>query len=213
MWVHWYEPARGNYIPITVISTSKVWSCYGQWIRRCITNKIHYLTLTPRSRGPRSHKLLPRTIDIMWHMHQLSMMLLHPMVQEKMYLQENTFNYLTLTFGSRSHKMLPSTLYIIRPCSNGVWSYYVKGCRRRCIYKGIQYLTFDLDLGVNEMFPSTLYIMWPIQLQSLKLLPLMVKEEIHLQETWRMDGRILPEVQYTTRNSQNLTPQCMHPRF
>ena len=100
-----------------------------------------------------------------------------------------------------------------------VWSHYVKSLWRRSIYKKIQYLTFDLDLGVKvtrnvvqypqhhvtypapkfknatsnplggdtftrkyiiwsltltlgsqKMFPSTLNIMWPIQLQSLKLL-------------------------------------------
>ena len=46
-------------------------------------------------------------------MHQQSLMLLHPMVKEKIHLQENT--YMTLTLGSRSHKMLPSTLDIMRP--------------------------------------------------------------------------------------------------
>ena len=34
-------------------------------------------------------------------------------------------------------------------CTNRVWSYYVKSFRRRSIYKKIQYLTFDLDLGVK----------------------------------------------------------------
>ena len=105
-------------------------------------------------------------------------------------------------------------------CTYRVLSYYVQSFRR-CIYKKIQYLTFNLDLGVkvtqkvaqyplhhvtypatkfkiassyslggdtftrkyiiwsltltlgsrsHKMLPSTLYIMWPIQLQSLKLL-------------------------------------------
>ena len=46
-------------------------------------------------------------------------------------------------------------------CTYRVWSYYVKSFRRRSIYKKIQYLTFDLDLGVKvtQMLPSTLYIM------------------------------------------------------
>ena len=34
-------------------------------------------------------------------------------------------------------------------CTYRVWSYYVKSFRRRSIYKKIQYLTFDLDLGVK----------------------------------------------------------------
>ena len=37
------------------------------------------------------------------------------------------------------------------------------------------------------MLPSTLYIMWPIQLQSLKLLRQTVKEEIQLQENTIFD--------------------------
>ena len=47
--------------------------------------KIHYLTL-----GSRSHKMLPSTLENMWPMHQQSLKLLHPMVKEKMHLQENT---------------------------------------------------------------------------------------------------------------------------
>ena len=45
----------------------------------------------PRSRGLGSHKVLPSTLHIMCPMHQQSFMLLHPMVKEKMHLQENTF--------------------------------------------------------------------------------------------------------------------------
>ena len=68
----------------------KVWSCYGQWLMRCITKKIYYLTLTQRSRGSRSHIMLTSTLDFMWPMHHQSLILLHPMVKEKMHLQENT---------------------------------------------------------------------------------------------------------------------------
>ena len=42
---------------------------------------------------------------------------------------------------------------------------------------------FDLDLGVDLiLYTSTLYIMWPNQMQSLKLLRLTVKDEMHLQK-------------------------------
>ena len=34
-------------------------------------------------------------------------------------------------------------------CTYRVWSYYIKSFRRRRIYKKIQYLIFDLDLGVK----------------------------------------------------------------
>ena len=74
------------------LCTCKVWSCYGQWLRRCIYKKIHYLTLTSRSR---SHEMLPST-NIMWPMHQQSLMLQCPMDKEKMHLQENTLYDLDL---------------------------------------------------------------------------------------------------------------------
>ena len=68
------------------LCTSKVWCCYIPWFRRrCIYKKIHYLTLVSWS-----HKILPSIIDIMWPMHQQSLMLLHPTVKEKKHLQENT---------------------------------------------------------------------------------------------------------------------------
>ena len=69
------------------LCTCKHWSCYFQWFRRrCIYKKIHYLTLTPRSK---SHKVLPSTLDIMWHMHRQNFKLLFPKFYEEMCLQEN----------------------------------------------------------------------------------------------------------------------------
>ena len=56
---------------------------------------------------------------------------------------------LTLTFWSRSHEMLPSTLYIMWPIQLQSLKLLRKGFKRRCIYKKIQYLTSDLDLGVK----------------------------------------------------------------
>ena len=44
------------------ICTCKVWSCYSQWLRRCIYKKIYSLTLTPKSM---SHKMLPSALYIM----------------------------------------------------------------------------------------------------------------------------------------------------
>ena len=53
-------------------------------------------------------------------------------------------------------------------------------------------LIFTLVSRLHGMFPSTLYIMWPMYLQSLKLLHPKVKE-IQLQEMWwthaQTDGR------------------------
>ena len=209
--------------------------------------------------------MLPSTLDIMWNMHQQSLMLLHPMFKEKMHLQENTLFNLDQDQGQMKHGQYPRHHVIYAPavsccyvprlrsrciykkytiwpwpsgqgqtkccpvpstscdlCTYRVWSYYVKRLRR-CIFKKIQYLTFDLGIKVHrngvqyplhhvtysatkfevvmsnslggytftkkyiiwplamtlgsrshEILPSTLYIMWPVQLQSFKLLRLMV---------------------------------------
>ena len=73
----------------------------------------------------------------------------HPMVKEKMHLQENTL--FDLDLGGQGHKIccpVPSTSCDL--CTYRVFlSYYVKWFRRRSIYKKVQYLTFDLDLGVK----------------------------------------------------------------
>ena len=114
------------------LCTCKVWSCYSQWLRRCITKKIHYLTLTPRLRGSRSHKMLPSTLDIMWPMHKQSLilphpivkekMLLRPMVKEKMHLQEYTLFDL---IWSRSHKCCPVPSTSCDLCTSNVWYCYI----------------------------------------------------------------------------------------
>ena len=56
----------------------------------------------------------------------------------------------------------------------------------------------DLGVKVTWMLPSTLYIMWPVQLQSLKLLRFTVYEEIHLQENtlFYIDLGMLPSTLY-----------------
>ena len=55
------------------------------------------------------------------------------------------------------------------------------------LYKKIHYMTCDPDLGNKvKALPSTHYIMWPMHLQSLKLLHQTVKE-MHLQENTFFD--------------------------
>ena len=147
------------------VCTCKDWSCCGQWLRRCITKKIHYLTLTQWSRGPRSHKMLPSTLDFMWPMHQQRLMLLHPMIKETMHLQENTL------FDLQGHSKccpVPSTSCDL--CTSKVWYGYIPWLRRRCIYKQIHYLTLTFGSRSHEMLPSALYIMWPMHIQSLEFL-------------------------------------------
>ena len=65
-----------------------------------------------------------------------------------MHLQENTL--FDLDLGGQGHKkccQVPPTSCDL--CTYRVLSFYVKRFRRRSIYKKIQYLTFDLDLGVK----------------------------------------------------------------
>ena len=92
--------------------------------------------------------MLPSTLNIKWLMHQQSLILLYTRFKEKMHLQENTL--FDLDLGGQGHKKCcpePSTPCDL--CTYRVLSYYVKRFRRRSIYKKIQYLTFDLDLGVK----------------------------------------------------------------
>ena len=80
-------------------------------------------------------------------MHQQSLILLHTRVKEKMHLQENTVD---LDLGGQGHKKCcPVRSTSCDLCTYRVLSYYVKRFRRRSIYKKIQYLTFDLGLGVK----------------------------------------------------------------
>ena len=81
-------------------------------------------------------------------MHQQSLILLHTRVKEKMHLQENTLFDLDL-WGQDHKKCCPVHSTSGDLCTYRVLSYYVKRFRRRSIYKKIQYLTFDLDIGVK----------------------------------------------------------------
>ena len=137
----------------------------------------------PRSSGSRSHKMLLSTLDIM---HELSLMLLHPMVKDKMHLQENTL--FDLDLGVKviwNVAQCPLHHVIYAPAEFEVTT--SKGLR--CIYKKIHYLTLTLASRSYEMLLSTLDIMHEL---SLMLLHPMVKDKMHLQEnsifgTWPWD--------------------------
>ena len=94
--------------------------------------------------------MLPSTLYIMWPFQLQSLKLLHQKVKEEMHLQENSIFDLWPWPWCQGHTKccpVPST-----PCdlfSYKVWSCYVYLFRRRYIYKKIQHLTFDLDLGVK----------------------------------------------------------------
>ena len=59
-------------------------------------------------------------------------------------------------WGSRSYKMLPSTLHIMWPnCTCKVWSYYIQLFRRICIYKKIHYLTLTQNVAQYPLHDLT----------------------------------------------------------
>ena len=81
------------------LCTCKIWNCYiQQFRRRCIYKKVHYLLLT-------------FTINVVQcPLHHVTYA---PTDFEVTTSKALEIQYLTLTLGSRSHKMLPSTLYIM----------------------------------------------------------------------------------------------------
>ena len=107
---------------------------------------------------PRSHEVLPSTLDIMWPMQRQNLKLLLPKVYEEMRLQENIlFDLWPWPWGQghTKHHPVPSTSCDL--CTGKIWSCYFQKFMRRCIYKKIHYLTFDLDLGVKVTRNVTQY--------------------------------------------------------
>ena len=203
------------------LCTSKVWYCYIPGLRRrCIYKKIHYLTMTlgvmvtgnvaqcplhhvtyaptefevttskglggeaftrkfniwllTLTMGSRSHKMLPSTL------HHVTYSATKFEIATSNRLGGDTFTRkyiiwpLTLTLGLRSNKMLPSTLHHV---TYSATKFEIATSNRLGGDTFTRkYIIWPLTLGLrsNKMLPSTLYIMWPIQLQSLKLLRLTV---------------------------------------
>ena len=114
---------------------------------------------------------------------------MHQMVKE-MHLQENTLFDLWRwpQLQGQGHTKccsVSSTLCDLYTCKVG--SCYVWRLRWRCIYKKPDGRTDGktdgrANLIRHLLLPSTLNIMWPIHMQSLKVIRLSVKKEVHLQE-------------------------------
>ena len=116
-------------------------------------------------------------------MHQQSFMLLHFMVKEKMHLQENTF----LDLGAKvTQNVAQCSLHYLTYALTEFKVTTSKGLGRDVFTRKFNIWSWPWGQG-HEMVPSALFIMWPIQLQSLKLLRLTVKDEIHLQENILFD--------------------------
>ena len=129
--------------------------------------------------GSRSHKMLPSRVPSTPY-DLCTCKVWSPCMQwfrRRCILQGSTLFYLHLgprSLGSRSHKMLPSTLHTVWPLhlqifkllmtamSNGLGGYSFTR----------KYIIWPLTLMSRsyELLLSTFYIMWPMHLQSLKLL-------------------------------------------
>ena len=113
------------------------------------TRKFNIWSLT-LALGSRSHKMLPSTLYIMWPIQLQSLKLLGLTIKEEIHLQENTlFDLWPWPWGQGHTKCCPVPSTSCDLFSYKVWSCYVERFRRRCIYKKIQYLTFDLDPKVK----------------------------------------------------------------
>ena len=117
------------------LCTSKVWYCYIPRLRRgCIYKKIHNLTRDLWVKVTRN--------VAQCSLHHVPYAPTEVEVTTSKGLEGDVFTIkfniwlLTLTLGSRSHKMLPSTLYIMWPVQlQNFWSCYFSWLRRRYIYK------------------------------------------------------------------------------
>ena len=120
----------------------------------------------------RSHKIMPSTLDIMWPMHQQSLILLHPTIKEKMHLQEK--HYLPYFTYTRNVAQCPLHHVTYAPTEFEVTMSRALGGEAFIRKLNIWPLTLTLVSRSHKMLPSTIYIMWPIPLQSFKLLHLTV---------------------------------------
>ena len=128
--------------------------------------------------------------QFMWPMYLQSLNLLGPMVKE-MHYQENTLFELDpkvkgvkVTWNVAQY---PRHHVTYAPTEFEVTT--LKGSGGEAFTRKFYIWSLTLTFGwrSHEMLPSSLYIIWPIQLQSLKLLRLTIQEEIHLQENTLFD--------------------------
>ena len=124
------------------LCTCKIWNCYvQQFRRRYIYKKVHYLTLTFTlnvAQCPLHHVTYAPTEFEVTTSKALG---------GEAFTRKSIFDLWPWGQGHTKCCPVPSTSCDL--FSYKVWSCYVKRFRRRCIYKKIQYLTFDLDLGVK----------------------------------------------------------------
>ena len=147
------------------ICTCEVWCCHFQQFRRFIYKKIHYLTFDLESR---SYEVLPSTIFIMWPMHLQSCCV--QQLRRRLIYKKKHY----LTFGSRFDIGVKATQNITQYPLHHVIHASTKFEVATSNSLGEDAFTRKYIIWpwvkVTQNMPSTLYIMWPMHLQSLKLL-------------------------------------------
>ena len=128
------------------LCTYRVWSYYAKsFRRRSIYKKIQYLTFD-LDLGVKVTQNVAQ-----YPLHHVTYQATKFEVARSNRLGGDTFTrkYIIWSWGQGHTKCCPVPSTLCDLFSYKVWSCYVKRFRRRCIYKKIQYLTFDLDLGVK----------------------------------------------------------------
>ena len=94
-------------------------------------------------------EMLPSTLIIMWAIRLQSLKVLCPRTKEEMHLQNKLFDLWSSPLGQGHTKCCPVPSTSCGLCTCKVWNCYIQWLRRRCIYKKIYNLTFDLDAKVK----------------------------------------------------------------
>ena len=128
------------------LCTCIVWSCYvDRFWRKCIYKKILYMTFD-----------LDLGVNITQNVAQYS---LHHVTYAATKIEVATSNglgdkftrkYIPWPWGQGQKKCCPVPSTPCDLCSCKFWRCYVKSLRRRCIYKKMHYLTFDLQVKVTR---------------------------------------------------------------
>ena len=151
----WFDidPRSLKALPSTscALCTCIVWSCYDQWLRRCIYKTIFFFTLNQGQGGEGHTKFCPVPLSSCDLYTSIVLCSYNPHLRRRCIYKR--VNYLKCC-------PMPSTSCDL--CTYRVWSCYVKRFRRRYINKKIFYLTLRRGSMSTNMLPSALYIMWPI---------------------------------------------------
>ena len=115
--------------------TAKVWSCYGQWLRRCITKKIHYLTLIPRlGKGVKVTQNVAQypQLHVTYAPAKFDVATAYDSGEDAFTRKYYIWPW---PWGQGHTKCCPVPSTSCDLCANKVWYCYIPRLRRKCIYK------------------------------------------------------------------------------